>query len=176
LRGATTNEVFYAIATDFHFRAPAMRLARAHARTEPRSYGYMFAFPSPQLGALVGTPHAMEIPILFGTFDVPPMPFFLGDGPMLRVMCRMLQDVWIAFARTGDPSTEETGPWPRHDAEHRPAVVLDEDVAVEQVLPGPEMDFWAEAFAALRPVSGVDFATTIYPPPTRSVSIMPPGT
>jgi para-nitrobenzyl esterase len=174
LRGATTNDVLHAIATDFHFRAPAARLADAHVRREPRTYAYLFSFPAPQLGPLIGTPHAMEIPMLFGTYGVPPMPLFLGNGPKLEVISRKMQDMWIAFARTGDPSTDETGPWPSHTPVRREAIVIDEKVRVERILPDAEMSFWAEAFAALRPVMRVDIAVASFGPPARTASIMPP--
>lgn len=156
LSSARTNDVHAAIATDLHFRVPALRLADAHSRHEPRTFGYLLSWPSPQLGPIVGTPHAIEIPLVFGTYRVPPLPFFLGSRPTLAAMSRRLQDVWLAFARSGHPATEETGHWPEHAEDARTTMVLGEPFRVEPDFMREAMGFWREAFAELRPVVGFD--------------------
>jgi para-nitrobenzyl esterase len=36
-----------------------------------------------------------------------------------------MQDAWLAFARSGNPSTAERGEWPRYHAQQRTVVLLD---------------------------------------------------
>jgi para-nitrobenzyl esterase len=154
-RGSSPHDLLDAVLTDLHFRVPAARLASAHARHEPRTYGYVFGFRVP-FGRFYGTPHAMEIPFLFGTTAVPPMPLFLGASPRLEAMSRAMQDVWLAFARTGDPSTTATGSWPRVTEDRTPVMVLDETMHVEPDFLAEEMPFWADHIASTRPVTFVD--------------------
>ena len=40
----STNDVYDAIATDLHFRVPAMRVADAHVRHEPRTFRYVLSW------------------------------------------------------------------------------------------------------------------------------------
>jgi len=172
-RCPTPRDVLDAVLTDLHFRVPSARLARAHARHEPHTYGYVFGFRIP-LAPFYGTPHAMEIPFVFGTTAVPPMPLFLGASARLRAMARVMQDVWIAFARTGDPGTAATGPWPQITEDRTPVMVLDEDVHVDPEFLAEEMPFWDDILASARPVPSVDRASTI-PSNAKLPSLMPPA-
>lgn len=153
---ASTNDLYDAIATDLHFRVPAVRLADAHVRHESRTYRYVLSWPAPQFGPLFGTPHTIEIPLVFGTYRTPPMPFFLGARPSLAAMSERMQDVWIAFARTGDPSTNATGVWPKTTVRERIRMTLGETCAPAVDLTSTELAFWHDAFVRLRPVAGID--------------------
>jgi para-nitrobenzyl esterase len=161
----STNDVYDAIATDLHFRIPTVRVADAHVRHEPRTYRYVLSWPSPQFGPMFGTPHAMEIPLVFATYRKPPMPFFLGTRPSLAQMSDKIQDVWIAFARTGNPSTAATGPWPAYTRRERVRMTLGDTCSPEIDLAPEELAFWHDAFSRLRPVAGDE--------PSRSASSAP---
>ena len=50
-------------------------------------------------------------------------------------------DTWLAFARTGDPSTNNL-PWPKWDADSRQTVVLGESARVEDDFRGEEVAAW----------------------------------
>jgi para-nitrobenzyl esterase len=42
-----------------------------------------------------------------------------------------MQAAWLAFARSGDPSHDGLGEWPRYAAPHHPVQVFGEELAVE---------------------------------------------
>jgi carboxylesterase type B len=48
-----------------------------------------------------------------------------------------MQESWLAFARTGDPSNDVVGEWPRYDLDRRATLRLDETV---EVLDDPESE------------------------------------
>jgi para-nitrobenzyl esterase len=69
---------------------------------------------------------------------------FAGDTPQARELSAKMQDAWIAFARRGDPSTEELGEWPRYSAERRATMVLGAEISIEEDPGSAERQFWQE--------------------------------
>jgi para-nitrobenzyl esterase len=53
-----------------------------------------------------------------------------------------MQDAWLAFARSGDPSHPALGRWPAHDPARRPVQVLGRECRVEERGDDPELRFW----------------------------------
>jgi para-nitrobenzyl esterase len=109
-----------ALVTDFHFAAPTEQFVRAHAaRGNPvRHYELQWESPRPDLGAC----HDMCLPLLFGTMDRSPT--LAGAGPEASAMSEALQDAWIGFVRSGDPSTPTLGTWEPYDGNRRPTMLL----------------------------------------------------
>ena len=94
-------DVFSAIATDFVFRIPALRLAEAQVEHTPNVWMYLFSWKSRAFGGALGACHAMEVPFVFHTVDDPRMAMFLGEGPTPSDLADQIQDAWIAFAAHG---------------------------------------------------------------------------
>ena len=107
----TPGELFTAIETDRIFRIPGVRLAQTQRRHDSRVYSYLFTWPSPSMGGVLGSCHALELGFVFGTNQIPGMPAFAGTGPAAEKLATQMQDAWLAFARTGDPSSESAGKW-----------------------------------------------------------------
>jgi para-nitrobenzyl esterase len=104
----TPAELFAAIQTDRLFRIPAIRLAEAQRRYQT-VYVYLFTWTSPFMGGVLGACHALELGFLFGTLEEN----FSGSNlPGADILARNIQDAWLSFARTGDPSSESLGKWP----------------------------------------------------------------
>jgi len=127
-RGASTTpvELFSALETDRVFRIPAVRLAEVHAQRRGRIYNYIFTWPSPAAGGMLGSCHALELGFVFGTNHIPGMPQFAGTGPVVERLATEMQDAWLAFARTGDPSSSSIGAWPQYDAARRATMIFGE--------------------------------------------------
>lgn len=120
----TGRDLWTAITTDLVFRLPTLALAEAHGRRQPATYVYLFDWESPFLGGVLGACHALEIPFVFGTVEERPVAPFAGTGAAALALSRAVQQAWLSFARTGDPSTEELGAWPAYDPVRRPTMVL----------------------------------------------------
>ncbi|HTO07034.1 MAG TPA: carboxylesterase/lipase family protein [Myxococcota bacterium] len=114
---ATPQELWGAIETDRIFRMPALKLAESQARHEPRVFNYLFTWSSPMLGGMLGSCHALELGFVFGTHRNPGVSDFSGTGPQADALSEHMMDAWLAFARTGDPSTASAGAFPRYGAE-----------------------------------------------------------
>jgi len=47
---------------------------------------------------------------------------FCGSDANADALAELMMDAWVAFAATGSPQTEATGPWPMHDPLSRDVV------------------------------------------------------
>ena len=139
-RGEDTSafEIHTAAGGDELFRVPAQRLLDAQAQHSDEVYSYLFDWKSPMLDGALGSCHALDIPFVFGSRGKAPE--FAGSGVAANALAELTMDTWLAFARSGNPSTEQMD-WPQWDAETRQTVVMGESVRVED-------DFRAEEVAA----------------------------
>ncbi|MFF2064355.1 carboxylesterase/lipase family protein [Streptomyces sp. NPDC058200] len=111
--GATAGELFDAMATDWFYRIPAIRLAES----VPGSYLYEFAWRSPRFDGRLGACHAMELGFVFDRLHDPSYTPMLGEHPPQDVADAMHR-AWVAFASTGDPG------WEPYDRDTRTAMVF----------------------------------------------------
>ena len=123
------KDLFYAIESDRFFRVPALESADAQAGQAP-TFVYLFGWPSPAMGGWLGACHGLEIAFVFGNQGRGELAAFTGAGPEADGIAERMTDAWLAFARTGDPSTDALT-WPRHDVTTRPTMVFDVATAVE---------------------------------------------
>jgi para-nitrobenzyl esterase len=138
-RGDRTGpfELLSAILSDFMFRMPSLRMAELQQRNGAPVYNYLFTRPSPALRGALGACHALELGFVFGTYD----DVFCGKGADADRLSRNIQDGWIAFARTGDPSCEGLGTWPRY-GEGRSTMILGKECFVEEAPYDDERRVW----------------------------------
>ncbi len=119
----TPWDVWVSSASDIVFRWPSMQLAAAHAPHGPVRM-YLFTWETPVLGGVLGACHALEIPFVLGTLRIPAVAAFSGGGPRAEALSVEMQGAWAAFARSGDPSTDRIGRWPRWDPDDRSTMVF----------------------------------------------------
>ena len=108
---AGLKDIATAVLTDIMFRIPATRLVEAQTAQGVPAYHYLFTWTNPNPNPL-GACHALEIGFVFGTHE----PVFCGTGPEADRLSLCIQDAWLNFARTGDPSGECMGVWPAYGA------------------------------------------------------------
>ncbi|MDY7100277.1 MAG: carboxylesterase/lipase family protein [Actinomycetota bacterium] len=113
-----------AMMTDAVFRMPAVDLAEARIGTGEDVWSYLFTWQSPAMGGMLGSCHALELPFVFRTIGLPAASLLLGGEEPPWALSEAIQDAWIAFARTGDPSHPNLPAWPRHDLDERPTMEL----------------------------------------------------
>ncbi|MCD0485999.1 carboxylesterase/lipase family protein [Streptacidiphilus sp. ASG 303] len=116
---ATPGDLMAAIATDWFYRIPAVRLAEAHARHRPGgTFLYEFAWQPPVLGGRLGACHAVELPFVFDNLHDKAFAGLVGDEPPQQ-LADTVHAAWVSFAATGDPG------WPAYDAERRATMCFD---------------------------------------------------
>ena len=91
---------------------------------------------------MLGSCHALELGFVFGTNNLAGMPQFAGTGPVVERLATELQDAWLAFARSGDPSCEKLGTWPQYDASRRATMILGEKSTAEDAPYDGERRAW----------------------------------
>ena len=136
------GELWFAIETDRTMRHPAMSLAARQAAHQPQTYAYLFTWPSPVLGGMLGSCHALDLPFVFGTLEHRLLRPLVGRGPEALALAARIQDAWIAFARTGRPAHGGVPDWPAYDTAHRRTMILDRQCRVENAPREAERAFW----------------------------------
>jgi para-nitrobenzyl esterase len=128
------GDVLAAIMTDWVFRAPTARIARAHAAGKGRTFQYEFAWRTnvSELGAC----HALEIPFVFDGLANHGATALTGPNPPQELATRM-HAAWVAFATTGDPG------WPEFDATRQAVMTFDQPADTVTDNPRPdELALW----------------------------------
>lgn len=140
-RGQSTTpaEIYAAIFGDHMFRMPGIKLVEAQQANGQAAYSYLFTWESPAMGGMLGACHGLEIGFVFGNYDEN----FCGSGPQADRLARCIQDAWLAFAHTGDPSCESIGQWPVYGSE-RMTMILDKNCHVESAPYDEERQAWEQ--------------------------------
>lgn len=125
--GRTPTEVLIAVGTDALFRAQMIKAAEAKAADgKAPVYLYNFIYKMPGEGGIWRTPHASDIPFVFGNTTNSTMLSGTGADAQKAAQAsqRMLQ-TWTTFARTGDPNNRFIPQWPTYNLQTRPTMTFD---------------------------------------------------
>jgi para-nitrobenzyl esterase len=140
---ATTPPALWtAMVTDQLYQGGSMRLAELQARHTPAVYAYRFVWPSPLMGGALGTFHGLELPFLWGLDTAPALWPAIGDVTAARALSPVMQDAWLAFARTGDPNHAGLPVWPAYESGRRATMRLGRTPTVEDAPHDAEREFW----------------------------------
>jgi len=90
-------------------------------------YLYLLAFETPVNGGLYKSTHALDLSLIFGTYDDhDSIRAFVGPADAAARVSAQMQSAWIAFAASGNPNVPEVLPqWPVYDDKQRPVMVFD---------------------------------------------------
>lgn len=111
--------------TEVMFRLPAIRQAEAHSRHGGKVFMYYWKKRSSlrHLGAC----HAVELSYVFGNLHDT---IYTGTR-VDPALSRQVQDQWVRFAETGDPSLPGM-PWPAYEEKSRWTMMLDSESGAEK--------------------------------------------
>ncbi len=110
------------------FRIPATEQAARHKGT---SYNYYFTMSGAD--ETLGACHAMELSYVFSN----PQDEIYTGGKYNEDLADTMQDMWVNFARSGNPSTEKYT-WEPYTAESRKTMVLGEEIGMTEDLKGEQ--------------------------------------
>jgi para-nitrobenzyl esterase len=122
---ASPSDWWQMASTDAVFRAPAERLCEAHA-VHARVWRYLFAWRSPAFNGALGSCHAMDLPFVFDTVDVPGTALLLGNGEERHQLADAMSQAWTRFAAEGEPKGPEALDWPEWNMTSRVTMVINE--------------------------------------------------
>jgi para-nitrobenzyl esterase len=121
---ACAEDLFELVHSDMMFRMPGLHLAEAHTAAGGTAFLYELRWPSPALGGALGACHALDVPLLFGTFSSSGGRMLLGEEELSAEALALADEIrhaWTAFAVHGDPG------WPAYRADQRLTRLLDAD-------------------------------------------------
>ena len=113
-----------ALYVDTAHRQPALKLL-AHKLMQGGApvYAYVFTWESPESGGRMLATHGAEIPFVFHNIEYSAM---AGTSREARALEEAMSRAWLAFAKTGNPSTESLE-WPAYDLENGATMVFDNE-------------------------------------------------
>ncbi len=90
-------------------------------------YYYRFDFDDIPFSKKLGAFHGLEIPLVFGTYQDPPVKSILGKKNVAAAapLSGKMQAYWANFAKTGNPNGEDLPEWPAFEGEQRQRIVFD---------------------------------------------------
>ena len=120
---ATPEDIFYSAVTDSRSWRGAVLEAEVRVACEAPTYVYQVDFGSPLEGGALKACHMIDIPLIFGTTNVPGA--LSGDGPDARALSRRMRDMLGRFAWTGNPNGHGLPLWAPYDLQRRSTLVFD---------------------------------------------------
>ncbi len=141
-RGETTDPlaIYNAVMTDRQYRGSTRRLLDAREGAAGGTYSYLVEQQSPMFEGRLGSPHALDVPLIWGTNDL--MRDFVGDDPQVDQLSSFMMDAWINFARTGNPTSNALPGWPQYRAERPYTMVFGPDVRTVTAERDEELALW----------------------------------
>lgn len=136
----TPTEIFLAVMTARMFWIPTIRTLEAQVSRGNPGYCYLLNWKSPLGDGMFGACHAMDLGFLWGAHGTE----FFGSGPAADELSRNMQDAWLAFARTGDPSCQGLGKWPVY-GDRRETMILGKKCGVGEAPLEEERLIWDSA-------------------------------
>ncbi len=109
--GASDRDISAAMATDFTFKIPAIRLTEMREKHDAETWLYQFDWES-RVAGLKAT-HALEIPFTFNTLDSAGVDAFIGPGEKPQPLADEMHNVWTRFIRGESPG------WARYQSDTR---------------------------------------------------------
>lgn len=111
-----------------------------------RIYVYLLNWKTPVEGGRLGTPHALDVPLVFDTIGNSES--IIGAGaPEAQRVSDTMSAAWIAFARSGNPNAAGLPEWPAFDIKRRATMVFDVNSRAADDPLGKERNILAEVGA-----------------------------
>jgi len=107
------------------FRIPMNKQAEYHSDAGGNTYVYYWNYPgkNKEMGAY----HGVEIPLVLNNLKESPD---VGDEVNIDFV-NEVQDMWVNFARTGNPSTTKNT-WEKYNSDTRKTMILGEEIKMEE--------------------------------------------
>lgn len=119
---ASPSDVFFAATTDGRSWRGQLEVAEARARAGRPVHAYQVNFTS-RADPRRGAEHGIDIPLVFGTLEAKGSQ--TGNGQDARQASRVMQDAFLAFARSGNPNASSIPYWPPYTFEERATMIFD---------------------------------------------------
>jgi len=135
------SDVFFAITTAARsWRSLIMESERRAEQGGAPTYVFQLDWKSPVQGGRLRAAHTMEIPFVFD--NIAEAVELIGAGTEQQTMADIMSEVWIAFARTGNPNNAKIPLWTPFNLKDRPTMIFDLTPRLEYDPRGQERKFF----------------------------------
>jgi para-nitrobenzyl esterase len=122
---ATPSDLFFVITSDQRIRMGAITMAeRKAALHRAPAYMYFFTWKAPADGGKWRSPHTIELPFVFETYDKATV---TGTGPERKILGDRVSGAWAAFARNGNPNHKGLPSWKPYTVPDRNTMIFDNE-------------------------------------------------
>lgn len=129
--------------SDALFRIPAIRLAEAAQRHNPRIYRYSFAWGSPASEGKFGAAHAFDVPFIWDTLSKAGSALTaMGTGDPPQALATTMHGALANFIKTGSPQHPNLPKWPAYEPTRRATMRLDIESCIVDDPNGEERRLW----------------------------------
>lgn len=134
---ATPPNLLARISSDRGVRAnTATVIERKAALSKAPGFLYLLTWPAPFMDGRYGSVHGTDVPLIFHNPDLWPL---TEGGKDSRAMADKMAGAFVAFAKTGNPSTPEL-PWQPYNPGAKPTMIFDTESGVKN---DPDRDLLA---------------------------------
>jgi para-nitrobenzyl esterase len=142
----SASDVFFAVTTDSRsWRGEVIEAERraADPKAQPHTWVYQLNWKSGVDAGKWGAPHTLDIPLAFDNTAL--SPGMVGASPADQARAQQMADIvsemYIAFARTGNPNAPHLPKWPAFSLATRPTLILDLPPRIEDDPRGRERKY-----------------------------------
>ena len=107
------------------FRIPMNKQAEYHSEAGGNTYVYYWNYPGKN--KIMGACHGVELPYVLNNLKESPV---VGEEANID-LANEVQDMWVNFARTGNPSTTKNT-WEKYNSDTRKTMILGEEIKMEE--------------------------------------------
>jgi para-nitrobenzyl esterase len=142
---ATPDDLWCAIATDWVFRMPAVRLLEAQSAHRPDTWAYEMAFRSAAFNGALGACHAIDVPFVFDNLHRAGVEYLLGGlDDDARHLAHQMSGAWLALATALSPQHADLPAWRPYSVDDRAVLAFDRETALVADPRAAEREAWTE--------------------------------
>ena len=119
--------------TEIVFRTPMNKMAEYHSEAGGNTYLYLWTYPGED--ETLGACHNIELSYIFNNLQET---LFTGNK-VSPELANKAQEMWINFARTGNPSTSEYN-WEKYDSNTRKTMFIGEQIKMVEDYKGEQRE------------------------------------
>jgi para-nitrobenzyl esterase len=125
---ASNLDVYWAIASDNMMGADVVLAAERKTAQGKPVYMYELTWPMPAEDGKLGSPHLLDLPLVFQNVEI--ARGILGQGAAPVTLSDRMATAWAAFAKTGSPNHSGIPQWPAYDTMIRSTMIFDNECKV----------------------------------------------
>jgi para-nitrobenzyl esterase len=120
---ASASQLYFIVTTELTGDRSYTLASRKAAQGKAPVWIYRLEWETPIEGGRLGTPHALDLPLMFDTVGTSPS--IIGSAAQdAQKVADTMSSFWISFARDGDPNDPNLPQWPAFDDKRKATMIF----------------------------------------------------